>query len=220
MGPPITTALVLACTVGYPAPESGSIGPSVAGPATRQHAASNAVRESCSGVMDFMHANHEVDPQSILDLIDSMMDAPRLVPIAERRELKRAILVISHAEVWKWRIVLRFALGSREAPIPLTLPIVAGDHRDGTGIVFATVVDSRDRKHETHRWMSEWSVHDDVGTDYRLVSGSGGGNGGDWWQDLSVQVEPAPPPSASRLTFNGPEDVTASVELGGDTPAG
>jgi hypothetical protein len=157
-----------------------------------------------------------VDPRRIRELTDSMMHAPRLVPIAKRFELDDTILVISHAEIWKWRIVLRGTRASRGAPMPLTVPVVPDVNEGASGVLWVEHYDPRTGRHEAHRWLTEWSVHDDIGTDYRLVSGGGGGTGGEWWSDLHVQFEPSPPAGASRLTFRGPELVACTIELTDD----
>lgn len=163
-----------------------------------------------------MQNSDDVDPRRIRELTDSMMHAPRLVPIAKRFELDDTILVISHAEIWKWRIVLRGTRASREAPTPLTVPVVPeGNQGDSSGLTLEHY-DARTGRHEAHRWLTEWSVHDGIGTEYGLASAGGGGTGGEWWSDLHVQFEPAPPAGASRLTFRGPELVACTIELADD----
>lgn len=52
------------------------------------------------GVREGVHNSDEVDPRWILDLIDSMMYAPRLVPIGKRFERDDKIVVMSHTGSW------------------------------------------------------------------------------------------------------------------------
>jgi hypothetical protein len=169
--------------------------------------------------MDHPEGSNRVDPQSILDLVDSMMHAPRLVQIGERHELDRITVVLRHVEIWKWRIVLSATKANRQVPAPDTVVVQPEDRPPGSKIVIAERFESKNARHESHRWLSEWSVEDNLGTAYRQVSGHGCGSGGDWWTDLAVQFQPAPPVDAGILTINGPDGVTCTVVLPASRPS-
>jgi hypothetical protein len=109
----------------------------------------------CGEVGGGVHNSDDVDPRRIRELTDSMMHAPRVVPIAKRFELDDTILVISHAEIWRWRIIVRGTRASREAPTPLTVPVVPdGNEGDSSGLTLEH--DARTGRHEAHRWLTEW----------------------------------------------------------------
>ena len=170
------------------------------------------------GPMDHPVSNDD-NAQSIMDLVDSMMHAPHVVPIGERLELEQVVLVLRHVEIWRWRIVLSATRANREAPTLFTAPVEPQRGESGAKVLNVERFDLDNRRHESHRWLSEWSVDDDLGTSYRLVSGHGGGSGGDWWTDLAVQFEPAPPPHASSLTFHGPDGLSRTIELSAGQPS-
>jgi hypothetical protein len=59
------------------------------------------------------------------------------------------------------------------------------------------------------RRLATWEINDDVGTDYRSSSASGGGVGS-LWEDFSIEFEPAVPANATLLrivTADGDEIV-------------
>lgn len=144
--------------------------------------------------------NEEAAHRKAREFVVSNVQPPRIIAIASRERLGDQMVVFSHLEIWRWRVVLRGAIANFEAPSP-TSPDAGGRGSGGSR-------DSGERQ-----WLGRWHAIDDVGTEYRQTSAGCGGSGTDFWMDLEVQIEPAPPTAANRLSLTGPNDAKLHIDL-------
>ncbi len=144
--------------------------------------------------------NEEAAFRKAREFVVSNVQPPQIIAISSRERLGDQMVVFSHLEIWRWRVVLRGAIADVEAPSPRSC-----DADDG----------SSGRSHESseHRWLGRWHAIDDLGTEYRQTSAGCGGSGTDFWMDLEVQIEPAPPTGANRLSLTGPNDAKLDIDL-------
>lgn len=161
------------------------------------------------------------EPSSVApaELIDAFFHRPRLVNIGYRSETTDGdVLIVSHAELWPWRVVLRGlrankrAVNSQRARV--TAPVAPDD---SSGTLSGSVVELTQAARDEHRarttWYTEWSVRDDLSTEYRMVGAGDGGSGGEIWSDFCVEFHPTVPPSALTLTFDHAAGESIEVRL-------
>lgn len=140
------------------------------------------------------------ESSSAAELVSAFVRPPRLVAIGRRTTSGEIVEIISHLELWPWRVVLRGVRAS-DATRPLDLghrAQPADPDTTTTGVVTAEVVTGDGAWARDLQRLTSWEISDDVGTEYRSSSASGGGVG-TMWEDFSIQFEPAVPANASTL---------------------
>jgi hypothetical protein len=154
-------------------------------------------------------------------LIDAFAHPPRLLTIGDRTESTVGeVLIVSHAELWQWRVVLRGARADKRAlSYPSVVHPATVDSSVSPGTVSAALIEMSQAAKERHRaqsiWLSNWRVRDDVSTEYRLVGASSGGTGGDVWSDFHIEFEPGVPSNALVLTIVPPDGTAIVLQLHG-----
>jgi predicted RNA-binding protein YlqC (UPF0109 family) len=168
----------------------------------RQGATADAIRSSLQGVVGerVVKLNiHELGrddppPPPVVDdelrstLYDQLRQ-PVIIPVGETQILDgdRCRRLITSVECWASRVLVRYT----ETPSRF--------HR------------KRDLAEQPVRSpMWGWSMTDDVGTSYVVLS-SGSGDGA--WHDGMVRFAPATPPDATALTLVAPEGAVIAVRL-------
>jgi hypothetical protein len=142
------------------------------------------------------------------ELIDAFVHAPTLLPIGERIEGDR-IVVLSHVEVWPWRVVVRALVANPHfTPQPMRFPNGDMDASTAVGVVTAEVAAStghqRERWQRDIEWMNAWTLADDTGTQFRSSGWSGRPSDDQLWCDLALTYDMVVPPIAQRLVISGP----------------
>ena len=158
-------------------------------------------------------------------LVDAFVHPPELVEVAWRAEsTDGGVLIVSHLELWSWRVVVRGLRANRFAmTTPAAVPSVPGEVASSAyGVAELQVVSSDasgvESRLEATRWFTGWDFVDDVGTVNRCVSGGGGGSGGLLWSEFHVEFQPTPPPIAEHATLKAPDGSYIPVELGLSSP--
>lgn len=152
-----------------------------------------------------MHEDRDSLP-SAFDLVEAFVQPPHIVPLAVRESNGATIVVLTAVELWPWRTVLRGVVANSEfVPRRRTLPVVPPDAPPGTisGMI-RTVADPAG--HRVHaEWMASFALHDDSGTEFRLIGWSGGGPlDQQLWADVEWNFDAPVPASATRLMISGP----------------
>ena len=119
------------------------------------------------------------------DLVAAFFHPPRVVACGFEGSVGDVVTIVSHIELWSWRTVVR---GS------VTLAGSIGYSQDRTA--------EPDWAREAGTWFREWSLVDDVGTDYEQAAAGRGGDG--FCSDVEVRFSTAVPPEATRLTIIRP----------------
>ncbi|MBI4936402.1 MAG: hypothetical protein HY828_21190 [Actinobacteria bacterium] len=149
--------------------------------------------------------SHEPPGASFSDLVDAFLRPPKLLRINHRRETPDGLVrVLSHLELWPWRVVLRGARADknelddaeiqRQIPSP---PEAPGSSTVSVGVLGPEHLASNRAAME---WTLGWSIFDDLGTEYRVIGASSGGAGR--WSDFEVTFEPPVPVTVSRVTIS------------------
>lgn len=131
-------------------------------------------------------SNHRVvEPSdadaSHADLVVAFFHPPRVVVCAFESSVDDEITIVSHVELWPWRTIVRGSVTH------------AGSNADHT---------MSDGGHLTRSWLQQWSLVDDVGTEYQKAGAGRGGDG--FCQDVEVRFSTAVPPEARMLTITAP----------------
>lgn len=151
---------------------------------------------------------------SFSDLVDAFMQPPRLLQIDRRLETHDGVVrVLSHLELWPWRVVLRGAFadknetddGVRQPTIPSQTD-VQGPSTVSVGVLGR---ERLARSRAAMDWTLGWSIADDLGTGYRMIGASSGG-GGRWW-DFEVTFEPPVPTNVKRVMISAPDGELVEV---------
>lgn len=149
------------------------------------------------------------------EMVDAFVHAPLLVPIGERVD-GDLVVVLSHVELWPWRVVVRALVANPNfTPKAVQFPTADRDTSAGVGVVHAEVATLNDQHRERWRrgieWMNSWTLADDVGTAFLASGWSGSPSDDQLWSDLALTYDPVMPPDAQRLIISGP--VIGSVEV-------
>ena len=152
------------------------------------------------------------------EMVDAFVHAPLLVPIGERVDGEDFVVVLSHVELWPWRVVVRALVANPNfAPQSLRLPTGNAGASSGVGVVTADVVALTEQHHERWRrqieWMNSWELADDTGTQFNSSGWSGGPSDDQLWSDLELRYDTIVPPNAHRLTISGPTFDSIEVAL-------
>jgi hypothetical protein len=125
------------------------------------------------------------------ELVGAFFHPPRIAVCGFEGFINDDVLIVSHFELWPWRTVVR---GSLTRPGSI-------ERNDGT-----TDVTYPDRI-----WLYDWSLQDDVGTDYQLSAAGLGGDG--FCKDVDVRFGNAVPATATQLTIVAPTGRRIEVAL-------
>jgi hypothetical protein len=141
-------------------------------------------------------------------MIDAFVHAPTVVPIGERFDGDR-VVVVSHVEIWPWRVVVcALVANPRFTPQPVRFPNEGVDGSTANGVVTAEVVAltewGRERWRREIEWMNSWTLADDAGTQFRANGWSGSPSDDQLWCDLDLAYDGVVPPTAQRLIVSGP----------------
>ena len=148
------------------------------------------------------------DPSDVglAEFFDAFMYPPILVHVGHRTEWAEGpIRIVSHVELWPWRVVVRGARADRHAvPRPSERFDSRAAHPSigaGPGTVTGRIVSGRadDRYRGLRGGINQWSLSDDIGTQYRMTGGGGIAAAG--WYDFAIEFAPAAPPSCGRLSI-------------------
>lgn len=163
------------------------------------------------------------DPPDIgsAELFDAFMHPPRIVSIGHRSvSVAGEIRIVSHIELWPWRVVVRGTRANRHAvPKPsqrldsrASSPLVdpATSVPSVVGAIEIQVSPSEDHR-VASRWFMNWRLIDDVGSEYRPAGG--GGHGAHGWSDFAIQFEPAVAVEARRVSIETPDGDVIEVPL-------
>jgi hypothetical protein len=136
-----------------------------------------------------------VDPDAAdalhAELVGAFFHPPRIAVCGFEGLINDDVLIVSHLELWPWRTVVRCSV---------TRPGSIG-HNDG----------ATDGTKPIRIWLHDWSLQDDVGTEYRP---SGAGLGGDGFcEDVDVRFSNAVPAEATLLTIVAPTGRRIEVAL-------
>ena len=118
-------------------------------------------------------------------LVAAFFHPPRLVVCAHEGLIDDDVLVLSHVELWPWRTVVR---GSVTRPGSIK-------HNEGAP-------GPQGELGPSSTWLHDWSLQDDVGTEYHLSSSGLGGDG--FCRDVDVRFRTPVPAEATRLTIVAP----------------
>jgi hypothetical protein len=163
--------------------------------------------------------SNEPPDVSFSDLINAFLHPPRLLPIGQRHESDDGVVsVLSHLELWPWRVILRGARADPNAEDESVrhLTTLPQQHDDGpVGISIGVLEpEHRGRNRAVMEWTTAWLLADDLGTDYRIIGAST--SGGLRRSDFEVTFEPQMPPNAKRVTITTPDgdavEVAASID--------
>ncbi len=143
------------------------------------------------------------------EMIDAFVHPPILIPIGKRIEADR-VVVLSHIELWPWRTVVRGVIAQRDVRPPVLPAATADDDPSITGgVVTAHVVDSSDDmwadRREGIEWMSDWTLIDDIGTNYESRGWHGLPTTGQLWSDVAWEYRTPTPADARVLTLAHPD---------------
>jgi hypothetical protein len=154
-----------------------------------------------SGILNGMPTD---PPDGVANLLDAFMHPPRLYRVAHRTESPDGrILIVTHVELWPWRIVIRGARAIKPAPPRRLLGegVPTGDQPPGSvrGAVRDQSPAEVERARTEARWFTDWQISDDVGTSYLAQGSHSGGN--ETWTDYAIEFQPSAPAGASHLTI-------------------
>lgn len=115
------------------------------------------------------------------DLVSAFFHPPRVVACAFESSIDDEVTIVSHVELWPWRTIVRSSVTHADS--------VAGNT-------------TSDWVHQAGSWLQQWSLVDDVGTEYQMAGGGRGGDG--FCQDTEFRFSTAVPPEARMLTITAP----------------
>lgn len=155
------------------------------------------------------------------DLVDAFIHPPTLVEVAARAESDTGeVLIVSHLELWPWRVVVRGVRADRYADTsPTVLPVPPDLSATARTVLVEAVRADRSRpdalaRRQAHAaWYTSWQIADDIATDFQRVGAGGGGSGGNLWSDFRVEFHPSVPPAARQLTITSPYGDEIAVRL-------
>ena len=103
------------------------------------------------------------------------------------------VTIVSHIELWPWRTIVRGSVTHSGS-------IRSNENSPGAS----------DRMHQRD-WFEQWSLADDVGTEYHRAGGGRGGDG--FCADVEVQFRTAVPAEATLLSITAPGDHRIEMAL-------
>lgn len=162
---------------------------------------------------------NERAPVTPSEMIDAFVHPPRIVSIGRRTESAVGeLLIVSHVELWPWRVVIRGLGADKRATTALSLPDMSPFEPEvSPGTLSGRLIEpsraTRERFRAQHVWVTTWVIEDDVSTEYRLVGASSGGHGGDTWWDFDIRFHPGAPAGARFLTLVPPGSEPISLDL-------
>ena len=116
------------------------------------------------------------------ELVDAFVHPPEIVAVGHRGETESGeVLVVSHLELWLWRVVVRCLRAHRVPPANHGPSLEAVPDANGSGVAVMRVVMAGPEETELRRsqtaWLQQWQLTDDIGTSYRMSrAGSSGGH--------------------------------------------
>jgi hypothetical protein len=141
------------------------------------------------------------------ELVDAFVHPARVIQTPYRGSGDQ-VLVVSHIEIWPWRVVVR-GLRADATFVPRRREVQTVRH----GIRPVDVApDEGGLLQLDADWPGQWSLHDDVGTAYRYTGGTGDFRGV-LWTDFSIAFEPAVPDAAGELTLRYIEQLEIVVPV-------
>jgi hypothetical protein len=158
--------------------------------------------------------SNELPDVGFSDLIDAFMRPPKLLPIDRRLETDDGVVhVLSHLELWPWRVVLRGAGADKNATDDGVRQLAIPSQTDVRGSSTVSVGVLRQEHLAENRAAMDrtvgWGIADDLGTEYRMIGASSGG-GGRWW-DFEVRFEPPMPTTVRRVMISAPNGELVEV---------
>lgn len=148
------------------------------------------------------------------EMVEAFVHAPLLVPVGERVE-GDLVVVLSHVELWPWRVVVRAMVANPDFnPRARQFPTGGPNASAGVGVVTGEITDQAEQHRERWQrgieWMNSWTLTDDLGTEFLASGWSGAPSDDQLWSDLTLTYDTVLPPTAQRLIISGP--VIGSVE--------
>jgi hypothetical protein len=146
---------------------------------------------------------------SAREFVEAFVRPARVIEAPHRRLVDDEVLVVSHIEIWRWRVVVR---GLRGDPNFRPSRREVSTIRHGAQLVDVAPEEGHPLQRDID-WLPAWRLTDDVGTVYRNAGGTG-----DFrsvlWTDFSVAFEPTPPVVTSVLNL-----LHSDVEISGSRTA-
>lgn len=158
------------------------------------------------------------------ELIDAFIHPPKIVLVAQRF-VSDHVVVVSHVEVWPWRVVVRALTANpgysvQHAEAPQSDP-PTGDTSQ-TGSVSVSIVEPSEERINRFRrdieWMQSWVLTVDSGSKLHAAGWKGGVNEDSLWRDLELQYDVVLAPGSERLTISHPDFGLLDVNLDGIEP--
>jgi hypothetical protein len=128
------------------------------------------------------------------DLVAAFFHPPRIVECGFEGFADREVTIVSHVEWWPWRTV-----------------VCGSVTRSGSIGYNEGLPSESDSARQDFTWFREWSLVDDVGTDYHQVGAGRSGDG--FCSDVDVRFRTPVPPEATRLTITTPGGHRIEVPL-------
>ncbi len=127
------------------------------------------------------------------DLVSGFFHPPRIVVCGFEGSVDDEVTIVSHIELWPWRTIVRGSVTHSGS-------IRSNENSPGAS----------DRMHQRD-WFEQWSLADDVGTEYHRAGGGRGGDG--FCADVEVQFRTAVPAEATLLSITAPGDHRIEMAL-------
>lgn len=164
---------------------------------------------------------HDFSDVSFEQLAKAFVYPPRIIPLGLRHVGSDGqIVVVSHVEIWPWRVVVQGARTRSQAEIDAlrprfhqpsmpdtdllrdmpvdqpTITVVTGEVDPTSRNVWRKNIDANER------WYSAWDITDDVGTEYWFVGHPRRQN--ERIEDFAIERHPQPPTTATELRLATP----------------
>ena len=155
------------------------------------------------------------------ELVDAFVHPPTILTVARRDELSDGrVRIVSHLELWPWRVVVRGVRANRFPTMPKHATRQPYEFDESSSELASGRVDIHEPDaaevrafRKESEWMTGWRLSDDVGTEYQLLGAGSGGSGGELWSEFHSEFHPRVPSDARVLSIHPPDDDAFPVAL-------
>lgn len=127
------------------------------------------------------------------DLVSGFFHPPRIIVCGFEGTVDDEITIVSHVELWPWRTIVR------------------GSFTQSGSVVSNESLKGLEDRARQRAWFEQWSLADDVGTEYHQNGASRGGDG--FCSDVHVECRTPVPAEATRLSIMAPRGHLIEVAL-------